>query len=64
MLVLMRRLNEEVLIPSLGVRLKIVDTRTNRVRIAIDAPAGLGIRRAELPGRPPQVMAVAAVRHS
>jgi carbon storage regulator CsrA len=48
MLVLMRRTGEEILIPSLGVCIKILSTQDNRSRIGIDAPASLEIRRAEL----------------
>jgi carbon storage regulator len=48
MLVLMRRIREEIVIPSLGVTIKVVDTRGGRVRIGIEAPDGVSIRRSEL----------------
>ena len=50
MLVLTRRLGEEISIPSLGVSIRIVGTQGSRTRIGIDAPASLEIRRAELCG--------------
>ena len=49
MLVLTRRMGEEISIPSLGVSIRVVSTQGNRTRIGIDAPIGLEIRRAELP---------------
>ena len=48
MLVLMRHDREEIVIPSLGVTIKVVDTRGGRVRIGIDAPPSVAIRRSEL----------------
>jgi carbon storage regulator len=48
MLVLMRRTYEEIVIPSLGITVRVLETRGGRVRIGIDAPDGLPIRRSEL----------------
>lgn len=50
MLVLTRRLGEEISIPSLGVSIRIMSTQGSRTRIGIDAPVSLEIRRAELCG--------------
>ncbi len=47
MLVLSRRQGEEILIGD-NIRLKVVATQGNRIQVAIDAPAEVAIRRAEL----------------
>lgn len=52
MLVLMRKTGEEILIPTLGVKVKVVSTKGNRTRIGIEAPEDLPIRREELSSDP------------
>ena len=55
MLVLSRKPGEQVVISD-GITLTVVEVRGGRVRLAFDAPAQVGIRRAELarrPGEPP-----------
>lgn len=47
MLVLSRRIGESVCVGP-GVTIQIVETRGGRVRLAIDAPADVPIRRGEL----------------
>ena len=51
MLVLSRKPGEQVIIGD-GITLTVVEVRGGRVRLAFDAPAQVGIRRAELAGRP------------
>ncbi len=50
MLVLTRRPGEEIVIGE-DIRLKIVATQGNRIRVAIDAPDHIAIRRSELEPR-------------
>ena len=55
MLVLSRKPGEQVVLGN-GITLTVVEVRGGRVRLAFDAPAQVGIRRAELacrPGEPP-----------
>jgi carbon storage regulator CsrA len=53
MLVLTRRLNEKIVLPSLNITIQIVDVQKGRVRIGIEAPANVAIVREELcAGRP------------
>ena len=55
MLVLSRKPGEQVVLGN-GITLTVVEVRGDRVRLAFDAPAQVGIRRAELahrPGEPP-----------
>ena len=52
MLVLTRKVGEEIVIGE-GITVSIVAIHGNRVRIGIDAPLGVTIRRAELPAREP-----------
>ena len=47
MLVLSRKPGEQVVIGD-GITLTVVEVRGGRVRLAFDAPAQVGIRRAEL----------------
>lgn len=47
MLVLVRKLNEELVIGTQGIRLKIVDVRGGRVRLGIEAPDDVRIERSE-----------------
>ena len=47
MLVLSRKVNEEIVIGE-KIRVKLVKLGRGRVRLAISAPPGIGIRRAEI----------------
>ncbi len=47
MLVLSRRVGEAVCVGA-GVTIRVVETKGGRVRLAIDAPADVPIRRSEL----------------
>ena len=49
MLVLSRRDQEKIVLPGCGVTITVLETRSNRVRIGIDAPPHVEIRRGELP---------------
>jgi carbon storage regulator CsrA len=48
MLVLSRRPNEEILLPELGISIKVAKIQGNSVRLAIDAPKQVRIVRAEI----------------
>jgi carbon storage regulator len=48
MLVLTRRLNESVVIPELGVTIRLVAVKGNAVRIGIEAPHDVAVFREEL----------------
>jgi carbon storage regulator len=48
MLVLSRRSKEQVLFPTLGVRLTVVEVKGQSVRLGIEAPPEVPIIRAEL----------------
>lgn len=50
MLVLSRKLNEELVIDG-NIRIRVVHVGEGKVRIGIDAPATVGIRRGELADR-------------
>lgn len=47
MLVLTRKLNEEIIIGQLGITVKVVDVKGGRVRLGVEAPANIRIERAE-----------------
>ena len=47
MLVVSRKAGEEILLPSLGVTIRIADTKKSKVQIAIDAPEKVQILRGE-----------------
>lgn len=47
MLVLSRKLGERIIIGP-GIELVVVDVRGNKVRLGIEAPAGVSIRRQEV----------------
>lgn len=47
MLVLTRKLNEEITIGHLGITVKVVDVRGGRVRLGVEAPPEIRIERAE-----------------
>lgn len=53
MLVLTRKEQEEILIGE-GVTIKVIEAQRGRVRIGIEAPKDVRIRRKEILGRPPQ----------
>lgn len=48
MLVLTRRLGEEIIIDDL-IKLKVLKVKGNRVRLGVEAPPDLNIQRGELP---------------
>ncbi len=48
MLVLSRRSDEAITIPEAGVQITVLSVQGNRVRLGIDAPADIEIRRSEL----------------
>ena len=48
MLVLTRKANESIVLPDLGVTITLISTGGNRVRIGIEAPRDVIIRRGEL----------------
>ena len=56
MLVLSRKIGERILIEP-GIEIAVVDVRGGKVRIGIQAPASVRIRRDELPGPPPLKLA-------
>lgn len=45
MLILSRRTDEEIVIPSLDVRIRVLSVRGGRVRVGIEAPEHITIRR-------------------
>lgn len=51
MLVLSRKIGERIIIEP-GIEISVVDVRGGRVRIGIEAPASVGIRRMEVKPRP------------
>ncbi len=62
MLVLSRKLNEEILIPDLNITVRIVGMKTGRVQLGIDAPRDVQVTRPEAtrPGRNSAVRSEAA----
>ncbi len=50
MLVLTRKLNETIVIDG-NIRVQVLEVRGGRVRLGIEAPAEVNIRRGELPSR-------------
>ena len=48
MLVLSRKLGEEILLPDLGVSIKLVDVRGQRIRLGISAPPSVVVLRSEI----------------
>ena len=48
MLILMRQKDEAIILPEQGVEIRVASLSDRRVRLAIDAPREVGIRRAEL----------------
>jgi carbon storage regulator CsrA len=51
MLVLSRRLNEKILLPSIHTSVEVLDIKGDRVRLGIEAPASVTILREELAAR-------------
>jgi carbon storage regulator CsrA len=52
MLVLSRRLNEKIVLPSLGVTVQVLAVRGGAVRLGIQAPPDIAVLREELVGKP------------
>jgi len=48
MLVLSRKLQQQILIPDLNIRITVLSVGTNRVQLGIEAPAGIQITRPEI----------------
>jgi carbon storage regulator len=48
MLVLSRRCRESVVLPADGVTIRVLEIRSNRVRLGIEAPSGVSVLRGEL----------------
>lgn len=55
MLVLSRRIQEQILIPGLNIRLTILSVGKNRVQVGIEAPKGIQITRPEVTRRAVEV---------
>ena len=53
MLVLSRRTDEEIVLPDLGVTIKVLRTSGNQIRLGISAPSDVRILRGELAGLSP-----------
>lgn len=51
MLVLSRKVGEQIVIPDCDLTLTVLEVRRGHVRLGILAPAGVHIRRSELPQR-------------
>lgn len=66
MLVLSRKIDQEIVIPELGITLKVLDASNNRVKLGITAPASVAVHRAEAfaaqPSRKTDEPAMAVVR--
>src|SRR5205085_8994577 len=48
MLVLSRRCRETIVLPGDGVTIRVLEIRSNRVRLGIEAPSGVSVLRGEL----------------
>lgn len=48
MLVLSRKVQQQILIPDLNIRITVLSVGTNRVQIGIEAPEGIQITRPEI----------------
>jgi carbon storage regulator CsrA len=57
-LVVSRRLNEDIVFPNLGIRVRVLRAAGNRVRLGIDAPEFVEIRRSELEDDVPAAQAL------
>lgn len=51
MLVLSRKIQEQILIPGLNIRLTVLNIGTNRVQLGIEAPKGVRITRPDAANR-------------
>jgi carbon storage regulator len=58
MLVLNRRVGEQIVIPDCNLTVTVLDASGSRVRLGVDAPSSVSIRRGELPARGPAQGAV------
>lgn len=56
MLVLTRKLNEQILIGQKGITIKVIDVQGGRVRLGISAPSDVRIEREELHHAPREVV--------
>lgn len=63
MLVVSRRPNEEIVFANLGITVKVLRTLGNRVRLGIQAPEFVEIRRGELSPEVPQELATPSLTH-
>jgi carbon storage regulator CsrA len=52
MLVLTRRVNESIVLPGLGVTVRVLAFKGNSVRLGIEAPPSVVVMREELIGQP------------
>ncbi len=50
MLVLSRKLQQQIVIPELNIRITVLSVGTNRVQLGIEAPASVQITRPEING--------------
>ena len=50
MLVIARKLNETIVFPELDIEVRVLKTQGGQVRLGIDAPVEVSIRRGELEG--------------
>ena len=64
MLVLTRKLNEEIIIGQLGITVRVVDIRGGRVRLGVQAPPEIRIERAECQNAPHAAETLAEPTHS
>jgi carbon storage regulator len=48
MLVVSRRVGEEILVPDLGIVFRILEVRGNKVRVGVTAPPNIRVQRREL----------------
>lgn len=48
MLVLSRKLGEEIVLPELGISIKLVEVHGHRVRLGISAPKSVAVLRSEV----------------
>ena len=48
MLVLTRKLGEEIVIPSIDVTIRLLDVRGDKVRLGIEAPTDVAVHRKEV----------------
>ena len=55
---LTRRVNEKVVLPSLGVTVQVLSARNGVVRLGVAAPAEVKVLREELLPRPPPAVGV------